>query len=244
MHQPLPEDYIDIHVHGGKPTPGIFILENLMAHEEKLPADNPGVAYTFGIHPWFLNEDNHDKYILSVDEIVRLPSIIAVGEAGFDRLRGPSAGLQRQTFEEQVMISEEIKKPVIIHCVRGWDELLSVQKRLRPKMPWLVHGFRGNPELAGQLLSKGMYLSFWFEFVLRPESAALLRALPLERIFLETDGADVDIKHIYDKVAADLGMSVDELKAIILKNYNAFFNHKAGIEDDPLPLRGITLKGD
>jgi TatD DNase family protein len=121
------------------------------------------------------------------------------------------------------MISEEIKKPVIIHCVRGWDELLSVQKKLRPKMPWLVHGFRGNSELAGQLLSKGMYLSFWFEFVLRPESAGLLRSLPTDRIFLETDGADVDIRQIYYKVAIDLNIKVDQLKKIIINNYITFF---------------------
>ncbi len=223
MQQPQPGDYIDIHVHGGKPAPGIFILESLMAHEEKLPADHKGVAYTFGIHPWFLNEDNHGKHILSVEQIVRLPSIIAIGEAGFDRLKGPSAELQRQTFEEQVMISEEIKKPMIIHCVRGWDELLSVQKRFRPEMPWLVHGFRGNTVLANQLLSKGMFLSIWFEFALRPESAGLLRALPLGRIFLETDGADVDIKDIYNKVAVDLDIAVDQLKQIIINNFNAFF---------------------
>jgi TatD DNase family protein len=121
------------------------------------------------------------------------------------------------------MISEEIKKPLIIHCVRGWDELLSVQKRLRPKMAWLIHGFRGNTVLANQLLSKGMYLSLWFEFVMRPESAELLRALPLEKIFLETDGADADIKHIYDKVAVDLNITVDQLKKIIIKNFNTFF---------------------
>src|SRR5664279_5533702 len=223
MNQPAQGDYIDIHVHNGQAAQGIFILESLMAHEEKLPADIPGVAYTYGIHPWFLNEDNHDKHILSVEEIVRLPFIIAVGEAGFDRLRGPSAELQRRTFEEQVLISEEVKKPVIIHCVRGWDELLSVQKRLRPKMSWLVHGFRGNTVLANQLLSKGMYLSLWFEFVMRPESAGLLRALPLDRIFLETDGADIDIKHIYDKVATDLSITVDQLKKIIIRNFNTFF---------------------
>jgi len=224
MQQPQPGDYIDIHVHSGKSASGIFILESLMTHEEKLPGDNPGVAYTYGIHPWFLNEHNHDKFILSVENLVRLPFIIAVGEAGFDRLRGPSAELQRRTFEEQVVISEEIKKPMIIHCVRGWDELLSVQKRFRPKMPWLVHGFRGNTVLANQLLSKGMFLSIWFEFVLRPESAGLLRSLPVDRIFLETDGADVDIRQIYNKVAIDLAMPVDDLKIIIHKNYSVFFN--------------------
>jgi TatD DNase family protein len=91
-------------------------------------------------------------------------------------------------------------------------------------MPWLIHGFRGNAELAKQLLSKGMYLSFWFDFVMRPESSRLLGSLPKERIFLETDGADVDIRTIYGKVAIDLDMSVDELKKGLLGNFMEFFN--------------------
>jgi TatD DNase family protein len=219
MYLPQPGDYIDIHVHGGTPASGIFILESLMAHEEKLPEDVSGVAYTFGIHPWFLNEDNHKQLIISVENSVNHPGIIAIGEAGFDRLRGPSIELQRLVFEEQIAISEETEKPVVIHCVRAWDELLSVQKRLKPKMPWLVHGFRGNVALATQLLSKGMYLSFWFDFVLRSESRDLLRHIPADRIFLETDGADIDIRTIYDKVATDLDLSVVELKSIILKNF-------------------------
>ena len=87
-------------------------------------------------------------------------------------------------------------------------------------MPWLVHGFRGNVELASQLLSKGMYLSFWFDFVIRPESGNLLRQMPADRIFLETDGAEIDIRTIYNKVANDLEMTVDGLKILILKNFN------------------------
>jgi len=220
MYLPQPGDYIDIHVHGGSPASGIFILESLMAHEEKLPVDVSGVAYTYGIHPWFLNEENHKRLISCVENAVIQAEIIAIGEAGFDRLRGPSPELQRRVFEEQIIISEKILKPVVIHCVRAWDELLAVHKKLRPKMPWLIHGFRGNVELADQLLTKGMFLSFWFEFVLRPESRNLLRHLPADRIFLETDGADVDIRSIYNKVSTDLDMSVDELKSIILKNFN------------------------
>lgn len=223
MYLPQSRDYIDIHVHGGMPAPGIFVLESLMAHEEKLPADVPGIIYTYGIHPWFLNEDNHKQLINSVKNSINHPDIIAIGEAGFDRLKGPSIELQRIAFEEQIIISEEIRKPVVIHCVRAWDELLSVLKRLKPKMHWLIHGFRGNVELADQLLSKGMYLSFWFDFVLRPESKNLLRHVPADRIFLETDGAEVDIRKIYDKVAKDLDVSVDKLKSIVLSNFNEFF---------------------
>ena len=55
----------------------------------------------------------------------------------------------------------------------------------------------------------------------------MLRHLPTDRIFLETDGADVDIRTIYNKVAADLEISVDELKAKILINFNDFFSLSA-----------------
>ncbi len=223
MNSPGPGDYIDIHVHGGRPAPGIFLLESLMAHEGKYAEDKPGIAYTFGIHPWFLNEENHKELIAIVEETVSSTDIIAIGEAGFDRLKGPSAELQRIVFEEQVMLSEKTCKPLVIHCVKAWDDLLSVKKRLKPAMPWLVHGFRGNVELASQLLSKGMYLSIWFDFVLRPESGQLLKNLPLNRMFLETDGADVDIRAIYEKVARDRDIKVDELKSIILNNFNEFF---------------------
>ena len=107
------------------------------------------------------------------------------------------------------------KKPLVIHCVKAWDELLASHRNLKPETPWLVHGFRGKKELAlQQLLSKGMYLSFWFDFVLRPESAELLRFLPKERIFLETDGADVDIKDIYNKVANDLGITCKGIESL------------------------------
>ncbi|MEI6047379.1 MAG: TatD family hydrolase [Bacteroidota bacterium] len=227
MNLPRPGDYIDIHTHDARPAAGIFVIENLMAHEDRLPEDDSGFVYSYGIHPWFLNEKNHNQLISSVENSVNLPNMIAIGEAGFDKLRGPSQELQREVFEEQVEIAEAHAKPVIIHCVRAWDELLEAHKKAHPKMPWLIHGFRGKKELAAQLLSKGMYLSFWFDFVIKPESSGLIKSLPTDRIFLETDGAEVDIREIYKKVAGDLNISVGELKAIVLSNFNLFFNQPA-----------------
>ena len=46
MNLPESGDYIDMHTHGGKPSAGVFIIESLMAHEEKLPGNFSGVAYT------------------------------------------------------------------------------------------------------------------------------------------------------------------------------------------------------
>ena len=223
MSLPGKDDYIDIHTHEARPYPGVFSVENIMAHENRIPEQTNGLAFTFGIHPWYLSEANHDHLIAEVEKSAQLQSVIALGEAGFDRIKGPSQELQRRTFERQILIAEEHRKPVVIHCVRAWDELLRAHKRLNPRMPWLVHGFRGNKDLATQLISKGMYLSFWFDFILKPESSELVRNLPKERIFLETDGADVNIADIYNKVSIDLGISIDELKEQILLNFNNLF---------------------
>ncbi len=224
MNLPATDDYIDIHTHGAKPVPGLFSVEVLMAHEEKLPAETPGLAFTYGIHPWYLDESNHNRLLASVIKTVVDPLVIAVGEAGFDKIKGPSMELQRKTFEEQVIIAEEFKKPVIIHCVRAWEELLRVYKKLKPELPWLVHGFRGNKDLAMQLISKGMYISFWSDFILKQESSDLIKSLLIERIFLETDGADVNIADIYNKVSSDLEISEDKLKKQIFLNFYSFFN--------------------
>jgi TatD DNase family protein len=220
---PEKNDYIDIHTHGSVAVPGIFSVETLMAHEYQAPVDIHGICFTIGIHPWHLTEKNHKDQINSILKIIGEPHIIALGETGFDRLKGPSEELQRIVFKEQVQISEEYRKPMVIHCVRAWNDLLQEHKKLKPEMPWLVHGFRGNKDLAIQLISKGMYLSFWFDFVMRPEAMPLLKGLPREKIFLETDGAEIDIRDIYNKVAADLEITVNELKTQIHSNFNKLF---------------------
>jgi TatD DNase family protein len=91
-------------------------------------------------------------------------------------------------------------------------------------MPWMIHGFRGSVQMASQLISKGMYLSVWFEYALRSESADLMRNMPRDRFFLETDGADVDIRDIYKKVSADIAVTVEELKEQLHLNFINFFD--------------------
>jgi len=248
MSLPGRTDYIDIHTHyGTKASAGTFSVISLMAHEEIFPESTPGIAFTFGIHPWFLTPTNHDRQLKDLKRIARNSAVIAIGEAGFDKIKGPDNDLQRRTFEEQAAVAEAMNKPLVIHCVRAWDELLKAHKRLKPSRHWLVHGFRGNKDLAGQLVSKNMFLSFWFDFVNRPEATPqlvsknmflsfwfdfvnrpeatpLIRSLPVERIFLETDGSGVDIKDIYKKVSEDLEMEIEELKGITYRNFKVFFS--------------------
>lgn len=220
---PQPDDFIDIHTHKVIPASGVFAVENLMAHENINPCDITGKVFTAGIHPWYLSGSNEKQLLKYIREVSFNPALIALGEAGFDKLRGPGMEIQRRVFEEQVMIARERRKPVFIHCVKAWDELLAAHKKLSPSTKWMVHGFRGKKELAQQLLSRGMYISLWFEFVMRPESTGLLRFLPKDRIFLETDGAEISISDIYSKAAIYLEISVTELKSVIFSNYKKLF---------------------
>ena len=221
----LPQEgiYIDIHDHGGVGAEDKYSVENLMAHEDRLPDPSGNMACSIGIHPWYLTSENLNYQIGIVRQLSVHPDIIAVGEAGFDRLRGPDMSLQNEAFIEQVKISEEISKPLFIHCVRAWDYLMASRRQTGANMPWIVHGFRGRKELALQLISKGMYISFWYDFIIRPESSQLIRSLPGNRIFLETDGSGAEISDIYKKVAADLGVSVEELIEQILINFRNVF---------------------
>lgn len=224
MNLPLKGDFLDIHNHGSSPSPGIFSVENLMAHEQYEPGSTEGMTYTCGIHPWHLNENSLGNQLEKVALYARHENVAAIGEAGFDKLRGPGKDIQAKAFEEQIKIAEENSKPVYIHCVKSWDDLLAAHRKMKPATPWLIHGFRGKKELASQLISRGMYISFWFEFIIRPGSGDLLRYLPSDRIFLETDGSGVEIITIYEKVSKDLGLEIDQLKDQIYFNFIKFFN--------------------
>jgi TatD DNase family protein len=225
MKIPGPDYFIDIHNHDVITKPGIFEIDNIMVHEEREPDNNSDNVYSAGIHPWFLTEANFDLLLERVDRYSELQSVVAIGETGFDKPKGPSIKLQRKAFEAQVRIADKKAKPLFIHNVKAWDELLSEHKRMKPKTVWIVHGFQGKRELADQLLSKGMYLSLWADFVLNRDSAQVIKNIPVERLFLETDGIDVDIREIYRKVSEALQISVFALREIICKNYLFVFGN-------------------
>lgn len=223
---PKQGDFIDIHNHNVIPEAGVFSVDNIMVHVARVPEDNSGIAYSAGIHPWFLTEDNYDGLLTKVTKYSLLSNVIAIGEAGFDKVKGPSMELQKKAFEAQVAIANDLGKPLFIHNVKAWDELLYEHKKTKPQTIWIVHGFHGKKELASQLLSRGMYLSLWADFVLNRDSAEVIKTIPVERLFLETDAFDVNIKDIYSKVSESLNISVNELKEITYRNYLNVFGSK------------------
>ncbi|WP_143706110.1 TatD family hydrolase [Emticicia sp. TH156] len=173
-----------------------------------------------GIHPWYIHEKLYPQQLKKLAYLAADPAVKLIGECGLDRLKGAPLPLQEEVFIKQIRIAEEHRKALIIHCVRCFNELISIRKIVRPRVPMIVHGFNNKIEIARQLIEKGFYLSLGGA-VLSEESNAvkILQEMPLENLFLETDDKEIHISDIYQKVSEMKRISIDELEKIIFDNY-------------------------
>ena len=163
-----------------------------------------GLYYSVGIHPWQVGrtiEADFDR----LAEYARAGNVLMIGECGIDKLRGGDLSMQTGVLERHIALSEQVGKPLVLHCVRASNELCRLRRQLRPSMPWIVHGFRGNAHVAGQLLDAGFYLSYGERF--NPEALAIT---PADRLLAETDESLLPIDEIHRRLAAIRQIEVDE----------------------------------
>lgn len=185
----------DFHTHHLSTPAGSGIV-NLPQEVLLLPhtfCPEEGALYSAGIHPWWTVGDV-SPLLEGLKTLLPHPQIVAIGECGLDRLQGASPAAQEEVFIAQASLAEQYGLPMTIHCVRAFDGLLAVHKKLRPTQRWTIHGFRGKPRLACQLLEAGFDLSFGLHF--HPES---LRLVPAERRHTETDDAPCTIAEVWSK---------------------------------------------
>lgn len=154
-----------------------------------------------GLHPWQVDEDWKTR-IRQLRHDVLLPNVVAIGECGLDALRGGAADLQVEAFSAQIELAEECHKPLIIHCVRCFDTLIQLHKKYNPQELWIVHGFRGKPQLALQLAKLGMRLSFGLNF--NPDTLKAIASAG-KPYFLETDDSGASLQDVMEAVGKCLG---------------------------------------
>jgi TatD DNase family protein len=175
----------------------------------------PHRFYSAGIHPCQVDQ-NYQQQIEQLRSFAAFSWVVAIGEAGLDKRYSTNAELQRKAFIEMALLAEQIQKPLIIHCVKAWQEIIALHKSLRPSVPWMIHGFRGKPILAQSLLNQGFYLSHGDKF--NPDS---VRATPLNRLCIETDESAVSIETLYRQIAFQKHLPVH----VLLENANELFRY-------------------
>lgn len=218
--------YYNIHTHRISNDPEVVtILNTIVGRSGEKPDGNdpegsfsssPLIRRSYGIHPWYISDV--DAQMAELRNKAGLPEVVAIGEAGLDKVTGTALPLQEKVFIEQILLAEQLEKPLIIHCVKAWPELMQIKKRMNTRMPWIIHGFRGKGELATQLIRQGCFLSFGYYF--NPEA---VRAAWPERILAETDEGDPDIRAVYRRLTGALDISFSECSLQLAGNVRTLF---------------------
>ena len=206
---------IDIHTHSLPTTAGKAIV----SVSPEVFSPQPFHWYAIGIHPW--DTDKIIDFTAEMEKMKQLalhPQVVAIGEVGLDRLHGASIPQQMIIFEAQALLAESLRKPVVVHLVKAVDELLLLHQQLKPTMPWIIHGFRGKPQLAQQLLKKGFYLSFGTQFNLEA-----MRCTPNDRLLIESDEHEEDIEQLCQALALARCQTSEELRQSLDENVQRLF---------------------
>lgn len=163
----------DIHTHNPLADNAIINL-----NRGGLPS-RPGAVYSVGWHPWWDGTPDWPW----IESTARLPQVVQIGECGIDRRKG-AAPVEEQLVltERHARLAEDTGKPLLLHIVGAWSEIIALRKRLRPAQRWIIHGFRGNATLARQLLDAGFDISLGLRY--NPAAAAVI---PPDRLHRETD---------------------------------------------------------
>jgi len=218
--------FIDLHTHQpGKP--GVRSLQNIFLSDIENFSGQKDQLLSVGLHPWKVkgNEDR-DMLYQQLKFAAGYPQVAALGEAGLDKSIEMPFEKQEAVFRMHVQVSEELQKPLVIHCVRAYQELLLLRKNMGATQPWIFHGFAGSSQLAGQCIKAGCLLSFG-PAILKDHNRAVhsLISLGIDEFFLETDDSGLNIEELYQRAAFLKQTNVEVLMERISERFHKIFDN-------------------
>jgi TatD DNase family protein len=217
--------FLDIHTHHQQA--GKNAIKNILQYFKQIPTTG---FYTAGLHPWYLTEEKAEADLEELKSVCKNNNILAIGECGLDKACKTNFDFQQNYFAKQIQLANEIGKPLIIHCVKAYAEVLQILKENKVSVPVIFHGFNKNAQRAEQIINQGHFLSFG-KYLLEDRGQEVFKLLPLDKIFLETDEAPIEIEAIYRSAALAKQMDLEILKQQIEKNAKLVFS-KNFIEHD------------
>ena len=212
---------IDLHTHRLKSDSTIQIL-NIFAQDLPLPKDEN--FYSTGLHPWHIGLVNREACLEAMDQTIINKNLVAIGECGLDRSVVNDFAVQEWYFRKQIELAEKHSKPLIIHCVRAFPELIQLKKEFKSNIPWIIHGFQANQPITLQLIRHNFYFSVGESLLTTQQKKEILTLIPMDHLFLETDDRDVSISTLYALASQILNLGEEKLSDIILANFKRLFN--------------------
>ncbi|MBW7675170.1 TatD family hydrolase [Chryseobacterium chendengshani] len=206
-------DFFDFHHHKKNIPGGIYNLQT--------GSQPSAVSFSAGIHPQDIQQENIKNQFDWLQSVIT-DNCFAIGECGLDGLISLDMKIQEDVFLRQIKIANEFKKPLIIHCVKKFYEVISFRKKSEQAM--IIHGFNKKQSVANDLLRNNFYLSFGKAVLYHLSLQDTLKTVPLDKLFLETDNDDFDIKELYQKVSEIKKISIEQLQKKIIENLETIKN--------------------
>lgn len=182
-----------------------------------------GDFLSIGIHPWYVNEDRLSQDLEIIVNHCNQPKFIAIGECGLDKRIDIPLKFQTEVFFKQLALAQTFHKPVIIHCVNAYQEVIKIKNESKLTVPMIIHGYSKSLQLAQDLIGKGFYLSFGKYLILNEDLAEVLKNIPLDQCFFETDNSQFSLNEIYEKASRVLQMKKNKLIDMQSGNFDKVF---------------------
>lgn len=213
--------FINLHTHSFSNDDSILEVVNQYPWEfnEEIP------QYSIGIHPWYINEDRLNSDLNFIREKLLFKECLALGECGLDKRIEFPLNKQIEVFQQQLELIKDVNKPIILHCVAAYQEIISIKKEMKIENPMIIHGFSKNIQVANSLLDNGFYLSFGKYLLRNPDLENVFKFAPVDRIFLETDTIEESLEEVYKKASEIKNIEIEEFKNIIWTNFNKVFDN-------------------
>lgn len=190
-----------------------------------------GVFCALGLHPWAAEEKLDPA---ELEERLIGSGCRAMGEIGLDyEVQSPSKGIQKSILERQLSIACDIDLPVLLHCRKAFDDLLSLVLSFSPGLRGVLHAFSRSPEVAGPFLEAGLHIAFGGAVTRAGARRARASAamIPPDRILFETDAPSIGMEglsplevepchlvRVAEAVAAIRGTTPGEIAVIATAN--------------------------
>lgn len=214
--------FINLHTHSFTNDTSVYEVVNQYPWEFQESIPN----YSIGIHPWYIDDNRVGRDLACIEEKLASINCIALGECGLDKRIEIPLEKQLEVFKDQLALVQKTNKPVILHCVAAYQEVIAVKKEMNVQNPMIIHGFSKNEQVAQSLLDNGFYLSFGKYLLRNPELESVFQKVPIDRFFLETDTIEETIAQVYEKASEMKNIPINELKQIVNNNFEATFKRE------------------
>ena len=213
--------FYNIHTHKSSNQKNVLEIVNQYPNEFDETIEN----YSIGIHPWHIDENRVETDLKIIEEKLQLDNCLALGECGLDKRIETPFEIQISVFEKQIKLAKKYNKPLILHCVSAYQEVIEIKKRLQIEVPMIIHGFSKNNQVAKSLLENGFYLSFGKYLLRNPELETVFKQVPNNQFFLETDTMEETLEEVYAVASKYKNIEMENLKNIISDNFNHVFKN-------------------